>query len=126
MVADGEAIQIGELYIKEDEIGLERPDAVESGHAVCRLADDLEPVGFKDRAGERPKARVIVNDQDGTHHRRIVAPSIRAGIRVGTGAALLAELGEPRADAGLGRMFEPCRTHDSDRIDESGDPLVAT
>jgi hypothetical protein len=43
---------------------------------------------------------VIVNDQDGAHHRRILAPSIRAGIRVGTGATLLAELGEPRVDAG--------------------------
>ena len=101
VVADGEAIEIGELDVEEDEIGLKRSGADKGGRAVRRLADDLETVGFKDRTGERPKARVIVNDQDGAHHQRIVAPWMRAGIRVGTGAALLAALGEPRVDAWL-------------------------
>jgi hypothetical protein len=109
VVADGKAIEIGELDVEEDEIGLERSGADKGRRAVRRLADDLEPLRFKDRAGERPKARVIVNDQDGAYHPRIVAPSLRVGIRVGTGARASRSIGRAAGRRWLGRRLEPCR-----------------
>ena len=45
----------------------------ERRRAVGRLADDVEPLGLEQRAGERPEAGVVVDDEDGRRHGRIVA-----------------------------------------------------
>ena len=68
LLADREAVDVGELDVEQHERRLERARGGERGGAVVRLADDLEAVGVEERAGEGAEVRVVVDDQDAPAH----------------------------------------------------------
>ena len=67
-LADREAVDVRELDVEQHQRRLERARRGERGGAVVRLADDVEPVGLQERAGERPEVRMVVDDQDALTH----------------------------------------------------------
>ena len=72
-LADGEAVHVRQRHVQQHELGRERPRQRERRRPVRRLADDVEPLRLEQRAGERPEAGVVVDDQDGRRHGEIVA-----------------------------------------------------
>ena len=68
LLADREAVDVGQLHVEQHERRLERARGGERGGAVVRLADDLEAVGVEQRAGEGAEVRVVVDDQDAPAH----------------------------------------------------------
>ena len=62
-----EAVEIGQLDVEENKIGMKLLRAAKRGDSVVRFAHDLEPFGCEKCPRGRAKARVVVNDQDPGH-----------------------------------------------------------
>ena len=72
LLADREAVDVGELDVEQHQRRLERARGRERGGAVVRLADDLEAVGVQQRAGEGAEVRVVVDDEHAPAHGAMV------------------------------------------------------
>ena len=76
-----EPVDAGKLYIKQVKL---RPQPLRLGDsrlAVSGLADDLDPLRLKQRAGHLPEALMVIDDQDGQLHQTSVASPTTARTR---------------------------------------------
>ena len=106
LLADREPVDVRQLDVQQHERRLERARRRQRRGAVVRLADDLEPAGLQQRAGERAEVGVVVDDQDGRAHAAIVArrPGPTSGLTLARAARTAFALVLPPEQASLRRL----------------------
>ena len=67
-----EAVEVGQLNVKQDKIGCELAGALHAGSAVCCFCD-LVALVLEQRPSAGAKGRVVIDDED-ERHPHIVAP----------------------------------------------------
>jgi hypothetical protein len=113
-----ETVEARQLDVEQDDLGLENRDDLDGPGSVRRLTDDLETLGLQQGTGRGPKALMVIDDEHGWTHNRMVPYAIRANIVAGTNAAAEA--------AGKGRMRSWfCQALSCSRIDTNG-PLTSS
>src|SRR5262249_35210835 len=74
-------VDAGKLNIKQDKLRPQPLRLRDSRLTVSGLADDLDPLGLKQRAGNLPEVLMVVDDQDGELHQTSVASPTTARMR---------------------------------------------
>jgi hypothetical protein len=76
-----ETIDVGQMYVEQDDIGMQPCDLADRGRAIAGLADDA--VALRDQEGTGPPAepRMIVHDQHRTPHVSSLPPCLPAVVR---------------------------------------------
>ena len=64
LFADLESVEIGQLDVEKNEVGLELTSKLKSLGRVLGLADDLVSLGLQERSRAGPKAGVVVDDEN--------------------------------------------------------------
>ena len=73
LLRDVEPDQVRELDVEEHDVRAERSNGVEAGGTVVRFARDVVAGALEERPGPRAEARVVVHDEDGPCHGRMLA-----------------------------------------------------
>src|SRR5262249_35029850 len=76
-LCDREPVAVGQHDVEQDHVRPERGDRRKHSGTVGRLADDLEPAFLEHLSGQAAKPVVVVDDQHGPLHVRIVSCQIR-------------------------------------------------
>jgi hypothetical protein len=73
---DREAVGVGQLNVEEHHLRTQPLRRRQRGRSVLRLAHHIESLRLEQHPHRRPKARVIVDDQDGWCHEPIVPHAV--------------------------------------------------
>src|SRR4051794_34555107 len=70
---DLESVDAGQLHVEQHDLRVEPCGLLERGLAVLCLTDDIEPLRLEQRARRDAEAWMVVDDEDGGRHVRILA-----------------------------------------------------
>ena len=81
---DVEPVEVGEVDVEQDEVGVQLARGLEAAGAVLGLADDVEALVLQQQARRGAEARVIVDDEDLHGHTSSVPGARVFSVRVNT------------------------------------------